>query len=285
MSTPAPPWTGTGSFRSVLHPQHVAAILNLLISGSPFGSTLARFPTNRREVAWPTAKPDAPAWLPEMGDIPVVGLGDDAVVVGVCKLASIVLTSNEAWADTDVNLTTEFGNLLRDSASAELDRGLLYGAGAPEPAGAVPGARPAEGADLGAAITAAIGSIGDYGGVASHLCARPSVLAEARDLRDAAGVQLHPAGIGGSYGLQEVGVPQLDRDDILVIDSARTFLIVRSDFAVDISGDYAFRQDAQAIRIRGRFAIGVPSVDKALRSVSVTGAGPAARPAAPAKAK
>lgn len=278
MPPAAPPIT-TGSFQGVLHPQHVANVLNLLISGSPFGSTLARFPTTRHEVAWPTAKPDAPAWLPEMADIPIVGLGDDAVVVGVCKLASIVLMSNEGWADADVNLTTEFGDLLRDSASAELDRGLLYGEGAPEPAGAVPGARPAEGADLGAAITAAIGSIGDYGGVASHLCARPSVLAGARDLRDAAGVQLHPAGIGGSYGLQEVGVPQLESDDVLVIDATRTFLIVRSDFGVDVSGDYAFRQDATAIRIRGRFAIGVPSVDKALRKVTVTGPARAARPA------
>lgn len=275
-----PPAVTTGSFKGVLHPQDVARILDLLVSGSPFGNTLARYPTNRHEVAWPTARPESPAWLPEMADIPVIGLGDDAVVVGVCKLASIVLTSNESWADTDVNLTTEFGDLLRSSASAELDRGLLYGEGAPEPAGAVPGARAAEGADLGAAITAAIGSIGDYGGVATHLCARPSVLAGARDLRDAAGVQLHPAGIGQGYGLLEVGVPQLERDDILVIDSARTFLIVRSDFSVDISGDYAFRQDAQAIRIRGRFAIGVPSVDKALRKVTVTEPARAARPAA-----
>jgi hypothetical protein len=269
MTTPGPPVT-TGSFQGVMHPQDVANVLNLLISGSPFAATLARYPTNRHAVAWPTARPDAPAWLPEMADLPIVGLGDSAVVVATCKLGSIVLTSNEAWADTDHNLTQEFSDLLRDSASAELDRGLLYGQGDPEPQGAVPGARPAAGADLGAAITAATGSIGDFGGVASHLCARPSVLAEARDLRDAAGVQLHPGGIGPSYGLAEVGVPQLDRDDILVIDAARTFLIVRSDFAVDISGDYAFRQDAQAIRIRGRFAIGVPSIDKALRKITVT---------------
>ncbi len=279
-----PPAVTTGSFHGVLHPQDVARILNLLIAGSPFGNTLARYPTNRHEVAWPTAKPDAPAWLPEMGDIPIVGLGDDAVVVGVCKLASIVLTSNESWADTDVNLTTEFGDLLRDSASAELDRGLLYGEGAPEPQGAVGSARAAEGDDLGAAITAAIGSIGDYGGAATHLCARPSVLAEARDLRDAAGVQLHPAGIGQGYGLAEVGVPGLEKADLLVIDATRTFLVVRSDFAVDISGDYAFRQDAQAIRIRGRFAIGVPSVDKALRKVTVTEPARAARPAGKATA-
>lgn len=267
-----PPAITTGSFQGVLHPADVARILDLLVAGSPFGSVLARYPTNRSAVAWPTAKPDTPAWLPEMADLPIVGLGDDAVVVGVCKLASIVLTSNESWADSDHNLTQEFSDLLRDSASAELDRGLLYGGGDPEPAGAVPGARAAEGADLGAAITAAIGSIGDYGGVASHLCARPSVLADARDTRElTAGSNglAYPDGIGAAYGLAEVGVPQLQRGDVLVIDATRTHLIVRSDFDVDISGDYAFRQDAQAVRIRGRFAIGVPSVDKALRKLDV----------------
>lgn len=149
----------------------------------------------------------------------------------------------------------------------------------------MPGARPAAGTDLGAAITAAVGSIGDYGGTATHLCARPSVLADARDLRDVAGVQLHPGGIGPSYGLAEVGVPALDAVDVLVIDAARMFLIVRSDFAVDISGDYAFRQDARAIRIRGRFALGVPSIDKSLRRLTITESGRAAEPAAQTRRK
>lgn len=122
MAMTTPPHVTTQSFQGVMHPADVARILNLLISGSPFASTLARYPTQRTAVAWPTARPEAPAWLPEMADLPVVGLGDDAVIVGVCKLASIVLLSNESWADTDVNLTQEFGDLLRDSASAELDR-------------------------------------------------------------------------------------------------------------------------------------------------------------------
>ena len=58
----------------------------------------------------------------------------------------------------------------------------------------------ANGADLAAALTAAIGSIGDAGGVASHLCARPSVLADQRNVRDDNGQRLYPEGLGTAFG-------------------------------------------------------------------------------------
>ncbi len=275
MTTPAPPVT-TGSFRSVLHPDQIAQVLNLLIGGAPFSDgALTRYPTGRSAVAFPTAKPDRPSWIAEMGDIPVVGLGDDAVIVGVAKLASIVLVSNESVGDAAVNLTNELTGLIRDSASAELDRGVLYGAGAPEPAGVVAAALPAAGADLGAAVTAAIGSIGDMGGVASHLAALPSVLAGARDTRDSTGQLVYPNGLGAAYGLTEVGCPGLQAGDVLVTDKTRAWLVSRADFLVDMSDDYAFDRDAVAVRIRGRFAVAVPDVPKSLRRLDV--ADPAAR--------
>ena len=270
MTTPAPPVT-TGSFRSVFHPDQIAQILNLLIGGSPFsGGALTRYPTNRNAVAFPTAKPDRPAWIPEMGPIPVVGLNDDAVIVGVAKLASIILVSNESVGDTSVNLTSELTELMRDSASAELDRGVLYGTGEPEPSGVVAAALPAAGADLGAAVTAAIGSIGDMGGVASHIAALPSVLAGARDTRDSTGQLVYPNGLGAAYGLTEVGCPGLQAGDVLVVDKARAWLVSRSDFLVDMSQDYAFDRDAVAVRIRGRFAAAAPDVPKSLRRLSIT---------------
>ena len=271
MTTPAP--ITTASFESVLHPQDVANVLNLLVGGSPFASTLTPYPTSRHAVAFPTAKPDRPAWLPEMGTIPEVGLGDDADIVAVAKLASIVLLSNEGFTDTDHNLTQEFGQLLEDSASAELDRGILYGSGAPEPAGVVAAAAPANGTDLAEAVSAAIGSIGDAGGVASHLCARPSALASARNTRDVGGQMVYPAGFGAAFGLAEVGVPELAAGDLLVIDATRVYLITRSDFAVDVSTDYAFARDAMAVRIRGRFAVGAPAVEKSLRKLVVAPGG------------
>jgi len=219
-----------------------------------------------------------------MGPIPVVGLGDDAVIVGTAKLAAIVLVSNESVSDASVNLTNELAELIRDSASAELDRGILYGGGAPEPAGVVAAALPAAGADLGAAITAAIGSIGDMGGVASHLCALPSVLASARNTRERDGSNLlaYPNGIGAAYGLTEVGVPELQADDVLVVARPRAWLVTRADFLVDMSRDYAFDRDAVAVRIRGRFAAACPDVPKSLRRLEVS-SGPAARTAARSK--
>jgi HK97 family phage major capsid protein len=125
-------------------------VLNLLVGGSPLASILTRYPTNRTQVAFPTARPDRPGWVPEMGDIPIVGLNDDADIISTCKLASIILLSNESAADASINLTAQFGELLTDSASAELDRGVAYGQDSPEPIGLVAAALPAAGEDLAA---------------------------------------------------------------------------------------------------------------------------------------
>jgi HK97 family phage major capsid protein len=287
MTTPAPPIT-TGSFQGVLHPADVARVLNLLVGGSPFcGTALTPYPTARHSVAFPTARPDRPAWLKEMAEIPVVGLGDDADIVATCKLASIVLMSNESVSDAEVNLTEELGTLIKESASAELDRGILYGTDDPEPRGLVAAAPAAAGADLGAAITAAIGSIGDAGGTATHLAARPSVLANARDIRDltdASNRLAFPDGIGAAYGLEEIGVPELAAADILVVNKAKVWLITRNDFQVDTSRDYAFDRDAIAVRIRGRFAVGAPDLPKGLRKLTVQPAG-TGTPAAGSRSK
>ena len=231
MTTPAPPVT-TGSFQGVLHPAQVAAVLNLLTSGAPFsGTALTPYPTNRHEVAFPTARPDRPAWLGEMEDIPVIGMNDDADIVSTCKLASIVLLSNEGFSDASVNMTAQLGELIRDSASIELDRGILYGTDSPEPKGVVAAALPAAGEDLAAALTAAVGSIGDAGGVATHLCARPSVLADQRNVRGTPdGQRLFPDGLGPAFGLTEVGCPELAAGDILVTGKTKIWLIVRNDF-------------------------------------------------------
>jgi HK97 family phage major capsid protein len=272
MTTPAPPVT-TGSFQGTLHPAAVARVLNLLTSGAPFaGTALTPYPTSRHEVAFPTAKPDRPAWLGEMDPIPVIGMNDDADIVAVCKLASIVLLSNEGFSDASVNMTAQLGELIRDSASIELDRGILYGTDSPEPRGVVAAAPPAAGLDLAAALTAAVGSIGDAGGVASHLCARPSVLAAQRNVRGLPdGQRLFPEGLGPAFGLTEVGCPELAAADVLVVDRTRAWLVVRNDFEVDTSRDWAFDRDAMALRMRGRFAVAAPDLPKALRKLSVTG--------------
>ena len=138
----------------------------------------------------------------------------------------------------------------------------------------VAAAPPAAGADLAEALANAIGSVGDAGGIVSHLAARPSVLATARNLRDANGADALPgSGSARRMGVTEVGVPELAAADILAFDATRCWLIVRNDFDVAISQDYFFNRDAAAVRVRGRFAVGVPVVEKSLRRLTVTGPG------------
>jgi hypothetical protein len=256
-----------------LWPPDVTAIINLLVGGAPFSDTLTRYPTARSEVAFPTASPDKPAWTTEGTPLPVIGLHDAADIVAVCKLGEIVMLSNESVADTSVNLTQQIGNLLTDAASPELDRGLLYGAGAPEPVGVVANAPAVDGTDLAAALTGAIGQIGNAGGTATHLAAKPSVLANQRNVRATPGGQLlFPDGIGAAFGLAEAAVPSLA--DALVYDASRAYLIVRNDFEVAISREYAFSSDSTAVRVRGRFAVGIPAINKTIRKVTVAGAAP-----------
>jgi len=128
-------------------PPDVAQIVNLLLEGSPFAGSLTRYPTNRHEVAFPTASPDRPAWTAEGAPLPIIGLHDAADIVATAKLGEIVMLSNESVADTSVNLTQQVGMLLADAAGPELDRGLLYGTGSPEPIGVVANAPAVDGAD------------------------------------------------------------------------------------------------------------------------------------------
>ena len=106
------------------------------MGGAPFcNAALTPYPTTRHAVAFPTAKPDRPAWLKEMDPLPVIGLGDDADIVAACKLGLIVLMSNESARRRQREPDQEFGDLLRDSASAELDRGSCTAPTTPSLAG------------------------------------------------------------------------------------------------------------------------------------------------------
>lgn len=274
MTVPASPAITTQSFQGEPFPPEVASqVLNMLTGGAPFANSVSRYPTDRSAVAFPTAAPDRPGWLPEMGLYPIANLNDDANVVGVAKLGTIILLSNESVDDASISLVAELQNLLRDSASAELDRGVLYGEGAGqhEPSGVVAAAPPSSGADLAAALTDAIGSVGDAGGNVTHLAARPSVLAAARNARDEGGQFVYPGGIGQALGVEEVGVPELEPGDMLAFDASRVWLVIRDDFSVDLDSSWAFQRDAVAVRIRGRFAIAAPLLHKSIRRLQIGG--------------
>jgi len=258
-------------------------MINLLVGGAPFADSLTRYPTGRASVAFPTASPDRPAWTAEAQPLPQIGMHDAANIVAVKKLGEVLQLSNESITDTTVNLTMQVGNLLRDAAGPELDRGLLYGTLPAEPHGVVPNVTAADGTALDAAITTAIGQIGDAGGHATTIAAKPSLLAKWRNLRDTQQRMLYPDGIGAAFGLAEVACTQLT--DTIVYDSTRLYLVIRlADFVVDYSYDYYFNSDATALRVKGRFAVGMPAPAKTARKVTVAGVAPAeAEPAAHGK--
>jgi hypothetical protein len=264
----------TGSWQGVLSPPDVTALINMLVGGSPFAASLTMYGTTRAEVAFPTASPDRPGWTAEGGTLPTIGLHDAADIVAVKKLGEILKLSNESITDTSVNLTAQVAALLRDSSGPELDRGLLYGSLATEPKGVVPNAAVVDGADLSTAITAAIGQLGNAGGVANTIAGKPSLFAGQRNIKaTGSGVFLYPDGIGAQFGLAEVGVPELN--DCLVYDSTRLYLIARTtDFEVAFSADYFFDSDSTACRVRGRFAVGMPVPNKAARKITVAGVAP-----------
>ncbi|WP_082563734.1 hypothetical protein [Nocardioides sp. Root140] len=74
------------------------------------------------------------------------------------------------------------------------------------------------------------------------------------------------------FGLTVVRVPGLEQP--LVYDAGSTYLVVARDFAVRASGDYApaFKADKTALRVTGRFGVGIPTLGKSVRKVLVTAA-------------
>ena len=63
--------------------------------------------------------------------------------------------------------------------------------------------------------------------------------------------------------------------DCLVYDKTRLYLVARTtDFEIAMSQDYFFDSDSAAIRVRGRFAVGMPVPLKAARKITVAGVAP-----------
>jgi HK97 family phage major capsid protein len=273
MTTPAAaagPVT-TGSFQGAPFPVDVQAqIINLLIEGAPFAASLTRQPTDRSEIGWPVASPTGWAWLPEMQPFPQIDLGDDAYLVGVCKLGGLVDLSNESVSDNSINLTAGLSTVLQDSLSRDLDLGLLNGAGAPAPVGVIGVAAETAGASLFAAAMKARGELADAGGTATHLAASGAALAAADATTDSNGQLVFPNGIAAALGLTAVPVPALATP--LVYSRPRCYLVIRNDVAVEWSRDYHFHLDATTMRIKGRFAAAIPAPGKSIRKLTISGA-------------
>jgi hypothetical protein len=264
---PAPPALNTGGFRGHLVPADVQGrVLNLLVDHAPFAASLTRQPTSSSTVVFPTASPSGAAWVGELDKIPLMSLNDDAVTVAVAKLAGLLDLSNEMVSDSSINITSTLGQLLGDSLSPQLDAGLLYGAGPPEPAGVVAAAPAVTGTDMLEAVSVAIGEISDAGGTPDTVAAAGSLLAAENTRRDPGGALLYgPAGgFATTVGLKPVSVPGLN--EVLVYDSRRIMLVINGALSsVDLSRDFRFEFDATTLRIKSRVAVALPDPAKTIR--------------------
>jgi hypothetical protein len=266
------PGLTTANFAGTLAPPDVRArIINLLIGGAPFAASLTRDPTTRGSVAYPTASPSGWAWLKQLEQFPQIDVGDDAAVFAVAKLGGLVDLANELLRDSTTNITGTMSTVLRDSLSRDLDLGLLYGTGDPQPIGVTTTAPEATGANLLAAVAAAKGSIADAGGTPDTLAMSGAAFSTADTDTGNDGQLKFAGGFAQALGLRPVTVPELSVP--LVYDSTRCFLVVNSDAEVAISDQFHFDYDATTVRIRARIAVAVPDPSKGMRKLTVEDAG------------
>ncbi len=273
-SLPAPPAGHTRDFGGFLVPPAVQGrVINLLIDEAPFAASLTRLPTSSNTVVFPMASPEGAGWIGELDRIPLMSLNDQAVTVAVAKLAGLLDLSNEMISDSSLNVTSTFTGLLRDSLSPQLDSGLLYGSGPPEPAGVVAAAPPVVASDLLSATATAVGEISDAGGTPDTIAATGSVFSAEMVRTATDGHLMYASGFEQTVGLRGVAVPSLGRD-VLIFDSRRLFLILNGALSsVELSGDFRFDFDATTMRVRSRVAVAAPAPLKSLRRWQVPGGG------------
>jgi hypothetical protein len=256
----------TGSFAGTLTPAQVWALLNALVEGSPFAASLTRAETATGRMSFPTVGPTGFAWLEELQEVPSLLLNDEALIVSVAKVAGLLPVSAEMRADAAVNITTWVQGALADSLSRDLDLGLLWGTGTPQPNGIIAQAAEVTGPTLIAAAGAAIAAIGEAGGTTNTIAVSPTVYAAELTRTDDLGHLVHPDGLRDLVGLNIVQVPGLDPS--LVYDSRRCFLVLGQDSNVTIHDDP--HHDAELLLVKARANVGVPVKAKAIRKLRVT---------------
>jgi HK97 family phage major capsid protein len=266
--TPPEPGLVTGSFAGTLTPAQVWALLNALVSGSPFASSLTRAETATGRLAFPTVAPSGYAWLEELQEVPNLVLNDKALIVSVAKVVGLLPVSSEMQSDSAVNITTWVGGALADSLSRDLDLGLLQGTGSPQPDGIIAQADAVSGPTLIGAAGAAIAAIGESGGQANTIALSPTAYAAELTATDVDGRLIHPDGLPDLIGLRIVQVPGLDPP--LCFDATRTFLVLGQDSNVTVHDDP--HHDALLLLVKARANVGVPVKDQAIRKLTVTAA-------------
>jgi HK97 family phage major capsid protein len=262
------------SFSGAPFPNDVADfIASAIIGGSPFASTLTRRPS-RGNLAIPAVNAvTGQGWVAEGADLPDISLDTGSEIVVTKKLGGIVGLTNESIEDTDprLNLAEEVTRVVRDAFSGDLDSGLLNGDGTLNtPTGVLARAAQVSGPTLTEAIGVALAEMGEAGGTPTHVAMSPTDAVAEATRTDGQGRPLYAGGVlPDLYGLTLVRVPGLEQP--LVYDATSTYLVVAREFTVRASGDYApaFKADKTALRVTGRFGVGIPTLAKSVRKVQV----------------
>ena len=210
-------------------------------------------------MSFPQLDPDDPAWVAELGEIPLLTPDTSEYEVAVSKLAGTILISVESIEDTDFPVTQQTEQILRDTFSHKLDRDFIGGTGPhPTPTGILAVADEVTGADWLAAVIKAKAEIATAGGEASHVAFSPNTIGDLEGTRDEIGHQLYPDAATQFGGLETVSAVSATQP--VVYDSSRLWMAIRRDFQADFSRETseAWNRYAQSLRIVGRFALAAP---------------------------
>jgi HK97 family phage major capsid protein len=279
----------TRDFDGVVTPAAVQLeVVNRLLGGAPFARSLDPLATGSGRVSWPTAGPTGGGWTAEGAPLPEVDLAPGSYTVVVKKLAGVFDITNEMIADASFNVAAALGQVIADRLGVQLDEGVIRGGGDPEdsPVGVWGFAPAVPDAPLWPGIWSAVGELGDAGASPTHVALRPSTWALEAARTDDVGRPLYPDGLVTAGGLTFVQVPSLGANECLVYDNTKVRLIVRRDFGFEMDGSAGFARDVSLARVIGRFAVGVPVANKAIRKLTITAPEPevaAAKAPAPAK--
>jgi HK97 family phage major capsid protein len=255
-------------------PEVQALVVNLLVGGAPFARSLNPLVTGASSVSWPQASPTGGSFVGEGQPLPSIAFAPEALTVYVRKLAGVFSVSNESINDSTFSIADALGQLVADSLGPVLDTGVLTGDGvAPNPAGVLGAAPVVTSAGLWEGVFAAQGEIGDAGGNATHVALKPSTLAAEAARTDTLGRPLYADGFTTVGGLQLVAAPVLAADQALVYDANTMRLIVRNDFAFEVSEFPEFKNDLATARVKGRFSVSWPSGPaKSMRAFTIAAA-------------
>ena len=253
-------------------PEVANEIINRGLQGSPFFNSLTRRETSRSSIVFPTVDPTGFDWVGELGLIPGVDAGDDAVLAVPVKMAGNILLSNESVDDNEFDLMGGIGDAIARGMGTKVDDGALYGDGvAPHPDGVYDSLTNVTGSTLReAAITGAAEVMGS-GGSPNTLFVTPAMWGVEMARETANGPVFNGTDLT-ILGLRVVVVPKLHAGNAIVADTSRCYGVVRSDPRIEANrqSDAAWSRDGTQVRVITRVAAVIPDPASAARSLTVT---------------